>query len=77
MRVYPWDEVCREAKAHADAGLSVFQQFNCAHCGTKQTMEDANVFHTHGTCEECGKLTDIKKDRCNYLLIGSADKFTY
>lgn len=76
MRVYPFDEVCREAKAHADAGLYVFQQFNCAHCGTKQTIDKPNQFHTSGICEECGKETDIEKDGCNYMLIGTPLKFT-
>ena len=77
MKVYDFDEVCRNAKAHADAGRFVFQQFNCAHCGMKQTMEEANVFHTSGICEECGKLTDIKKDGCNFMLIASGSKITY
>jgi NAD-dependent SIR2 family protein deacetylase len=77
MKLYPFTEVAHEADAHVQRGHTVFQQFNCAHCGTKQTMEEANKFHTTGQCEECGKLTDIKKDGCNFMLIASGSKITY
>lgn len=70
MNLYPFDECCKEAENRIEQGYSVFQQFNCAHCGAKQTIDEANVFHTIGECEECGNWTDIKKDGCNYLLIG-------
>lgn len=71
MKLYPFDEVCRAADKHVQMGRKVFQQFNCAHCGTKQTIDDANHFYTHGICEECGKDTDLKKDGCNYMMIAS------
>lgn len=71
MKLYPFDEVAREASKHVQAGHSVFQQFNCAHCGAKQTIDDANKFYTIGECEECGGETDIKKDGCNYMMIAS------
>lgn len=71
MNLYPFDECCKEAENRMQQGFDVFQQFNCAHCGAKQTMDDANRFHTRGICEECGRITNIKKDGCNYMLIGS------
>lgn len=70
MNLYDFDECAKEAEARMQQGFFVFQQFNCAHCGVKQTIDTPNVFHTHGTCEGCGKLTDIKQDGCNYMLIG-------
>ena len=70
MRLYDFDECAREAEARMQQGFDVFQQFNCAHCGEKQTIDTPNVFHTHGHCEECGKLTDIKSMGCNYMLVG-------
>ena len=71
MKLHPFDEVCQEAERYANQGHSVFQQFNCAHCGAKQTIDEANRFHTHGKCEKCGQITDIKKDGCNYMLLAS------
>lgn len=71
MKLYNFEECCKEADNRIKQGFSAFQQFNCAHCGMKQTIDEANVFHTSGTCEECGKLTDIKKDGCNYMLVGN------
>ena len=48
--------------------VEVYQQFNCAACGTKQTMPDPNVLYTSGRCEECGAVTDIARDGCNYAV---------
>jgi len=47
----------------------VHQQFSCARCGSKQTMDTPNVFYTGGRCEECGTETDIRADGCNYMVI--------
>ena len=71
MKIYPFEDICREADQHVRQGRIVFLQFNCAHCGVKQTIDTPNVFHTHGTCEECGGDTDIKKDGGNYMMIAS------
>ena len=71
MKLHPFKEVCAEVDRLVQDGFSVYQQFNCQHCGAKQTMDVANVFHKKGICEECDSLTDIEKDGCNYLLIAS------
>jgi hypothetical protein len=68
MKLFPFWECATEAHKHAQAGRNVYQQFNCAKCGTKQTMETANSFHKLGICEECGHETNIEKDGCNYML---------
>jgi hypothetical protein len=31
-------------------------------------METPNVFHKTGSCDQCGHITDIEKQGCNYLL---------
>jgi hypothetical protein len=31
-------------------------------------METPNVVHKTGTCDQCGAVTDIEKQGCNYLL---------
>lgn len=68
MKLHPFYECAKEAEQRMKDGADVYQQFNCAGCGMKQTMGDANVFHMLGTCEECGHITDIEKDGCNYML---------
>lgn len=67
MKLHPFYEVTAQANRLIREGADTYQQFNCAHCGVKQTMPDANVFHTKGKCEECGGVTDIERDGCNFM----------
>jgi hypothetical protein len=67
MNLHPFDEVAKNAESKIREGWEVYQQFNCAGCGVKQTMDDKNIFHTRGRCEECGHVTDIRKDGCNFM----------
>lgn len=46
----------------------VFQQFNCAACGTKQTIDEPNILYTSGKCEECGAVTNLRYYGCNYAV---------
>jgi len=68
MKFHPFDECLRAAITHMKNGADVYQQFNCATCGAKQTMDVPNKFFTEGICEKCGGHTDIKRDGCNYML---------
>jgi hypothetical protein len=74
MKLHPWDETIKTAEKYIAYGFSVYQQFNCAHCGAKQTMDVANTFYMLGNCQECGKETNIRMDGHNYMLV--AGKFT-
>ena len=70
MKVHPWDE-CVDAlmdKIHTP-GTHFLQQFNCAGCGAKQTIDDLDVLYETGKCEECGHITNIKQDGMNYMLM--------
>jgi hypothetical protein len=69
MKLYPFYECVDYAETLLSRGSTVWQQFNCSSCGTKQTVPDKNVFYKHGKCEECGVETDIEKDGCNYMMI--------
>jgi transcription elongation factor Elf1 len=69
MNLYPFYEVADEAHRAVKNGATVHQQFNCSHCGTKQTVETPNVFHKLGLCEECGHTTNIEQDGCNFMCI--------
>jgi hypothetical protein len=68
MKLYPFYECVEAIEPMLNRGANIFQQFNCAKCGTKQTMADKNIFYKRGKCEECGAVTDIEKDGCNYML---------
>lgn len=68
MKLHPWNEVVVSARQKMEEGYNVHQQFNCQHCGAKQTMETPNVFYERGICEQCGKETNIVKRGCNYML---------
>lgn len=68
MKLHPWNDVLEQANELAKTGADVYQQFNCEHCGTKQTMSRPNSFHRTGICEECGKITNIEKNGMNFML---------
>lgn len=72
MDLHPWQEVLDNANSKIDDGWTVFQQWNCEHCGVKQTMPDANKFFTSGRCEECDRVTDIVKNGMNFMATKSA-----
>lgn len=67
MNVYPFYEIAAAIDEKIKHGFDIYQQFNCAKCGTKQTMPDANVLYKLGICEECGHTTNIEHDGCNYM----------
>ena len=67
MKLGPWDDVIKHADDRIKAGWLVYQQWQCSHCGAKQTMPDENKFYTHGICEECDSLTDIKANGMNFM----------
>ena len=69
MNLHPLDEVAKNAEARMREGWTVYQQFNCTGCGVKQTMDSSNVFHTRGRCEECGQITNIERDGCNFMAV--------
>lgn len=68
MNLHPLLDCAQKAEGLIQRGGDVYQQFTCAQCGAKQTMNVKNTFFTSGTCEECGGLTDIQKDGCNYMV---------
>lgn len=69
MADHPFEEICKAAEERIKQGHLIFQKWTCSHCHTRQTMPDPNTLYTHGMCEECDSLTDIKKQGCNFLLV--------
>ena len=72
MKISPFREVVAHAEAKMNQGWTIYQQWKCRHCGVKQTMPDADKFYTLGKCEECGRVTDIELDGCNFMATKSA-----
>lgn len=66
---HPLDEVIASAQDIIDKGGAVLQKFTCSGCGARQTMDKPNKFYTSGSCGECGHITDIAKDGCNFIAI--------
>lgn len=75
MNVYPFDDVIKNADEVIAKGGAVYQQFVCEHCGNKLSMDAVNTFYTSGTCDKCGKITDIRKNGCNFMTIMSGESF--
>ena len=69
MNLHPFDEVVKKASDRIAEGWDTYQQFNCAHCHTKQTMSEVNKFHKFGRCQECDQVTDIYKNGCNFMAV--------
>jgi hypothetical protein len=67
MNLYPWDDVVKNVDEKIALGYKVYQQWNCSHCGAKQTMPDANTFYKLGHCEECKGITNIQKSGMNFM----------
>lgn len=61
------------ANRQVQKGNKIHQKFWCANCGVAQYIEKENVFYAAGKCEECGHVSDLIKDGCNYLLIATGD----
>lgn len=74
-RNYPIEDCMKRASALVRTGNAVvFQKFTCSGCASRQTMGVPNHFYTHGTCEECGALTNIEASGCNYMLHQSSQQ---
>jgi len=69
MNLYPLNDVAKNAAKYANEGVTIHQQWLCSHCHVKQTMGEANIFYTCGECEECGQVTDIARDGCNFVAV--------
>lgn len=67
---YPLEEIVKAAAEIIKTGdFMVLQKFSCEHCGQRLTISEPNKIYTEGTCDKCGKVTDIRKHGCNYVLL--------
>lgn len=63
---YPIEECAAAAFEKVQRGATIYQKWTCAHCGSRQTMDEPNKFFRAGICEECKGQSPIVK--CNYML---------
>jgi hypothetical protein len=66
---HPFNRVVMDAGKLIAEGATVYQKYTCAGCGARLGMEEPNVFHTRGTCDQCDAITDIRKNGCNYMAV--------
>jgi hypothetical protein len=69
MADHPLHECAATAAPLIESGATIHQKFTCLACGARQTIAEANQFFTRGKCEECGHITDIAVQGCNYMVI--------
>ena len=69
-RDFPFEEICAAAAELTADGWDVHQKYTCAGCGQRLTMEEPGKFFETGSCDKCPAVTDIRKQGCNYTLIG-------
>ena len=67
MSDHPFNEIVESASATVANGGTIHQKFTCANCGSRQTMEEPNKLYKTGRCEECGHVTDIEAQGCNFV----------
>jgi hypothetical protein len=68
-RDYPFDAVVAKAEALSDEGHDVYQKFTCRGCGARLTVEQPNIFHETGTCDNCPAITNIRRFGCNFMIV--------
>ena len=57
-----------EALEKSTGNTTVFQVFECGHCGVAAQTMEPNVFHETGRCSECGKDTDLRESGCTFAV---------
>ena len=62
LKEWNTEELMENMKKQINNGCICYVKFTCLNCGSRQTAETPNTFHTEGyTCEECGKRSYPKK----------------
>jgi hypothetical protein len=66
---YPIEQCAEKAEQYIRNGARIYQKFTCEKCGQRLTMDEPNVFYETGDCDQCGHVTDIRKNGCNYMMV--------
>lgn len=65
----PFMEAANQAEYVIRLGGTIHQKFTCGSCGSRQTIDQENRFYTHGKCEECEAVTDLRQKGCGFMVI--------
>ncbi len=68
MSDHPLEECAKTAMLLIAEGATIYQKYTCANCGRRLVMDEPDRFFTKGKCDECGHVTDIQAQGCNYLV---------
>jgi hypothetical protein len=78
MTDYPLEDLVESANKIIATGGTVYQKWTCEACGERVVANEANVFHTSMTHEDCpsdaGHVTLTPKG--NYLVIAAGSACT-
>lgn len=66
---HPFHEAAAGAERVVAQGGTVYQKWWCVGCGARCRANAANTFTYLCVCEDCGAITDAKKNGCNYTAI--------
>jgi hypothetical protein len=66
----PWRDAVRVAEQVLDSyeDATVFQIFECDHCGAMQRNPEPDSFNEVGTCN-CGAKTDLRARGCGFFAV--------
>jgi len=64
----PVEEIAVQADAQIQKGFTIWQKWTCAHCGSRQTMDEPNLLYRSGRCQNCDKVSVIAV--CGFMLAG-------
>lgn len=66
MTDYPFAETQRRAAILSSQGRDIHQKFTCIGCGRRIIRKIPGLFLESGTCDKCGRVTDLRRVGCNY-----------
>ena len=71
---YPLVEVAERVERirTTQPGTDCYQKFTCAGCGARLTIDEPYRFYASGTCDQCGTVTDIAAQGCNFLYVSAS-----
>ena len=67
----PFDKAAAAAGEVLDQteATTVFQTFECGHCGLLTHTLEANAFEEFGHCPECRKTTNLRDTGCGFTVV--------
>ena len=66
---HDYGECARGAEHVIADGHTIFQKWWCAGCGHRCLASRANHWTPLCVCEDCGTITDVKQQGCNYAAV--------